>query len=337
MLDWNEPNGSHIFPVIFIFVVWTVLQSHLSYNLCLRRVNCSYSHIFPVIFVLVAWIVLQSHLSYSLCLRRVNCSCSHIFPVIFVFVAWSALTVTITECFAAMFELWLHPHAQSFVGQNQSLNFSKLEIACRITLSRRCAVEGEDVRLVYRQVGSGEVLGRCQKIGGGGYAKCYAVTTRIIFFCIQIGRVWTISLYYWWCAWGNFSVSPSWSTRPTTGCGARSTSFWTHRYSSGNGQETETCMIRACHAPWHPLQHHPKGHLGEWATSWSAEEMLYGPRPELHTMASCRIDWKRVFAESSAFSLPHPNPQPPLPDDPVGQGTELNWGRGRGVRITRWP
>ena len=27
---------------------------------------------------------------------------------------------------------------------------------------------------------------------------------------------------------GNISVSPTWSTRPTTGCGARSTSFWVH-------------------------------------------------------------------------------------------------------------
>ena len=28
---------------------------------------------------------------------------------------------------------------------------------------------------------------------------------------------------------GNFSVSPTWSTRPTTGCEARSTSLWVHR------------------------------------------------------------------------------------------------------------
>ena len=30
-------------------------------------------------------------------------------------------------------------------------------------------------------------------------------------------------------AWGNFSVSPTWSTRPTTGRGARSTSLFAHR------------------------------------------------------------------------------------------------------------
>ena len=28
---------------------------------------------------------------------------------------------------------------------------------------------------------------------------------------------------------GNFSASPTWSIRPTTGCRARSTSLWTHR------------------------------------------------------------------------------------------------------------
>ena len=30
-------------------------------------------------------------------------------------------------------------------------------------------------------------------------------------------------------AWGSFSVSPSWSKKPTTGCGARSTLLWVHR------------------------------------------------------------------------------------------------------------
>ena len=48
-------------------------------------------------------------------------------------------------------------------------------------------------------------------------------------------------------------------------------STWT---PSGNCQETETCMFRACHTPWQPLQNHPSGHLGVRATPWSAEEML---------------------------------------------------------------
>ena len=44
--------------------------------------------------------------------------------------------------------------------------------------------------------------------------------------------------------------------------------------SSGNCQETETCMVRVCHMARQPVQNHPSGHLGGWATPWSAEEKL---------------------------------------------------------------
>ena len=46
--------------------------------------------------------------------------------------------------------------------------------------------------------------------------------------------------------------------------------------SSGNCQETEACMVRACHTPRQPLQNHPSGHLGGLATPWSAEDQLDG-------------------------------------------------------------
>ena len=46
--------------------------------------------------------------------------------------------------------------------------------------------------------------------------------------------------------------------------------------SSGNRQDTETCIVRACHTPRQPLQNHPSGNLGEWVTPWSAEGMLDG-------------------------------------------------------------
>ena len=71
-------------------------------------------------------------------------------------------------------------------------------------------------------------------------------------------------------AWGNFSVSPTWSTRLTTGCGvrSRSSSLCVHRISSGNCQETGTCMVRACNTSRQPLQNHPSGHLGGLATLW---------------------------------------------------------------------
>ena len=51
-----------------------------------------------------------------------------------------------------------------------------------------------------------------------------------------------------------FSVSPTWSTRPTTGCRARSTFLWVYRNLFC--QKTETCMVRACHTPQQPLQNH---------------------------------------------------------------------------------
>ena len=46
--------------------------------------------------------------------------------------------------------------------------------------------------------------------------------------------------------------------------------------SPGNCQEMETCMVQACHTPQQPLQNHPSGHLGEWVTPLSAEEMVDG-------------------------------------------------------------
>ena len=96
--------------------------------------------------------------------------------------------------------------------------------------------------------------------------------------------------------------------------------------SSANCQKTETCMVRACHTPRQPLQNHPSGHLGRWATPWTAEEMLDGqhqewafllPMPEWLSRASCR---KRL-KEDLCWIICHNC----LPDKPIGQWTELNW------------
>ena len=46
--------------------------------------------------------------------------------------------------------------------------------------------------------------------------------------------------------------------------------------SSGNFEETETCVVWACYTPRKPLQNHSSWHLGGWATPWSAEGMLDG-------------------------------------------------------------
>ena len=59
------------------------------------------------------------------------------------------------------------------------------------------------------------------------------------------------------------------------------------RISSDNCQETEACMVRTCHTPRQPLQNHPSGHLGRWATPWSAEEMLDGQRQRVDIPAQC--------------------------------------------------
>ena len=75
---------------------------------------------------------------------------------------------------------------------------------------------------------------------------------------------------------GNFSASPTRSTRPTMGAEQDQLPCRSTETSSGNCEETETCMVRACHTLLQPLLNHPSGHLGGWATPWSAEEMLDG-------------------------------------------------------------
>ena len=58
----------------------------------------------------------------------------------------------------------------------------------------------------------------------------------------------------------------------------------------------------------------PSGHLGRWATPWSAEEMQVEqhkavdilPMPDLLTRVSCRKYWKRISAEWSFMSPRRP-------------------------------
>ena len=76
---------------------------------------------------------------------------------------------------------------------------------------------------------------------------------------------------------GNFSVSPTWSSRPMTGCGERSSSLWVHRTlfwqlsRDGNlhGLDISLTMTASpkpsFRAPW-----------GWWLMLWLAEEMLDG-------------------------------------------------------------
>ena len=69
---------------------------------------------------------------------------------------------------------------------------------------------------------------------------------------------------------GNFSASPTCTTTPRTRCGARSTSSWVHR-------------------------NHPSGHLGGWATLWSAEEKLEGQHQIVYISTHTRSSHKGLL------------------------------------------
>ena len=92
---------------------------------------------------------------------------------------------------------------------------------------------------------------------------------------------------------------PCGSTRPPT--------------SSSNWQETETCMVQACHMPC--LQNHPAGHLGRkrcpgrWRNCCmeNIKEWTSLPMPKLFIRASCWKDWKRISAELPLRALWLPN------------------------------
>ena len=93
-------------------------------------------------------------------------------------------------------------------------------------------------------------------------------------------------------AWGNFSASPTWSIRPMTGRGARSTS----------------------------------GHLGGWVTPWSAEETLDGhQRVDIpaHARTARSGLLQKTREENLCWILCH---VPPTTQSVKGLNwTELNW------------
>ena len=93
--------------------------------------------------------------------------------------------------------------------------------------------------------------------------------------------------------------------------------------SSGNCQEMKTSMIREFHTAQQPLQNHPSWHLGGLATPWSAEELLDGKHQRVDIPAHARNCSQGPPAEKTGRGslLNRPSRSP---DDPVGQGTELN-------------
>ena len=54
-------------------------------------------------------------------------------------------------------------------------------------------------------------------------------------------------------------------------------------------------MARAYHMPQQPLQNHPSGHLGGWATPWSAEEALGRQQQRVGIPASFRTAHKGLL------------------------------------------
>ena len=111
-------------------------------------------------------------------------------------------------------------------------------------------------------------------------------------------------------AWGNFSASPTWNTRPTTGCGARSTALWVHRnlfwQLSRDGNLHGLIMSHAKTASQKPSLRAPwrigdvvVGRVKSWMNNIKKWTSL--PMPDLFTMAFCRKDCKGISAPLSVM------------------------------------
>ena len=96
---------------------------------------------------------------------------------------------------------------------------------------------------------------------------------------------------------------------------------WSAGTSSGNCQETETCMVWACHTPRQPLKNHPSEHPGVWA--WSAE-MLGRQHQRMDIPADVRTGHKGLLQKKTGRGSLLNHPSCPPDGDTVGQGTELN-------------
>ena len=112
-------------------------------------------------------------------------------------------------------------------------------------------------------------------------------------------------------------------SRPTTGCGARSTSCGSTGTSSGNCQETETCMVRACP---HATTASPKP---SFRAPWRMGDAVVGRRnggwKTLKIGRPCPRQncSQRPPAEKTGWGF-LPKRRSCHPDDQFGQGTELN-------------
>ena len=105
-------------------------------------------------------------------------------------------------------------------------------------------------------------------------------------------------------AFGNFFASPTWNTRPTTGCGAISTSLWVHRNlfwqlsRDGNLHVTRNENLSKT-IPQDTIEDGRLRGQQRKCRIDNIKEWTSLPIPELLTMAFCRKIWKRISAESS--------------------------------------
>ena len=118
------------------------------------------------------------------------------------------------------------------------------------------------------------------------------------------------------------SVSPTWSTRPTTGCGARSASLWVHRnlfwqlsrdrnvHGSGMSHATTASPKPSFRAPWRVSDVVVGLGNAGWTTSKSGH------------LCPCQNCSCWPFAQKTPRGFPLNRPSCP-PDDPAGQLTAL--------------
>ena len=122
--------------------------------------------------------------------------------------------------------------------------------------------------------------------------------------------------------WGNFSAPAACSTRPTPGCGVRSTTLWApwtffwqlsrdeNLYGSGVSCTRTASPKPSFRGPWRQ------------AMPWSAEEMLDGQRQEVGIPAHARTAHSGLLQNRLEVDLCWTNGPPP--PNQIGQWTELN-------------
>ena len=121
-------------------------------------------------------------------------------------------------------------------------------------------------------------------------------------------------------AWGNISASSAWSAWPETGCGTRSTSLWTHRNLLGDCQERNSHgsgISGAMTASPKPSFRAPWQCRGQRRKFWmdNVKEWTFPPKQNGSRWPPAEKTGRGPLLNRPSFPS----------DDPIAQGTELNW------------